>query len=283
MNDEIKAMIKSDIERCRKAQADKTGSGKLFRAMVARYNTVYSNFGNEIPQTGKATVSGEFDYRPELQAVAEKLEIMLCAGVLENKNGADKNISLKEMIGTDIETIRLSLSDCSDTDTSIDKLQLYKELTAKYHPLVPQFGEGLYGYSQQAKFYQDVGDESLKDNLFQIQNKLLAFRAAGYPFIHEGANVNPGTLIKIDNRNENQLTVNVTFDEVRKQVDNMTALPAEEISTIQEHINQLEEIVKSQDSKSGKWEKAKGIIKWIADKGVDVGIALLPLLLKISA
>lgn len=27
--------------------------------------------------------------------------------------------------------------------------------------------------------------------------------------------------------------------------------------------------------------RAKGIIKWIADKGVDVGIAMLPLLLNI--
>jgi len=47
-------------------------------------------------------------------------------------------------------------------------------------------------------------------------------------------------------------------------------------------INELEKIVKSPDRKSKKWENAKGIVKWIADKGVDVGIALLPLLLQIK-
>ena len=47
-------------------------------------------------------------------------------------------------------------------------------------------------------------------------------------------------------------------------------------------INELEKIVKSSDRKSKKWENAKGIVKWIADKGVDVGIALLPLLLQIK-
>ena len=40
--------------------------------------------------------------------------------------------------------------------------------------------------------------------------------------------------------------------------------------------------MKSKDSKSKKWSKAKEIIKWIADKGVDVGIALLPLVLQIG-
>ena len=38
----------------------------------------------------------------------------------------------------------------------------------------------------------------------------------------------------------------------------------------------------TKDSKSKKWSKAKEIIKWIADKGVDVGIALLPLVLQIG-
>ena len=55
-----------------------------------------------------------------------------------------------------------------------------------------------------------------------------------------------------------------------------------EIEEIQNKINAIEEIVNSKDSKSKKWSKAKEIVKWIADKGVDVGITLLPLLLKMS-
>lgn len=41
---------------------------------------------------------------------------------------------------------------------------------------------------------------------------------------------------------------------------------------------------KSEDARqpNKKWENAKGIVKWIADKGVDVGIALLPLLMQIK-
>ena len=47
-------------------------------------------------------------------------------------------------------------------------------------------------------------------------------------------------------------------------------------------ISELERIINSSDRKTKKWENAKGIIKWIADKGVDVGIALLPLLLQLK-
>lgn len=62
----------------------------------------------------------------------------------------------------------------------------------------------------------------------------------------------------------------------------MSALPDAEIREILSRIDEMEAIVKSSERKSKKWENAKEIIKWIADKGVDVGIALLPLLLQIK-
>ena len=62
----------------------------------------------------------------------------------------------------------------------------------------------------------------------------------------------------------------------------MSALPDVEIREILSRIDELEAIVKSSERRSKKWENAKEIIKWIAYKGVDVGIALLPLLLQIK-
>lgn len=84
------------------------------------------------------------------------------------------------------------------------------------------------------------------------------------------------------NTNENNNSVSVTFESVRDKVNNMTSLPDEDIEEIQNRIDEIEEIVNSKETKSKKWSKAKEIIKWIADKGVDVGIALLPLILKIA-
>ena len=58
-------------------------------------------------------------------------------------------------------------------------------------------------------------------------------------------------------------------------------MPDSELRDILKKVEELEVIVQSQDRRTKKWENAKEIIKWVADKGVDVGIALLPLLLKI--
>ena len=75
--------------------------------------------------------------------------------------------------------------------------------------------------------------------------------------------------------------MNISFEDARKTINDMSSLSENEIEEIQSKINALEEIVNSKESKSKKWSKAKDIIKWVADKGVDVGIALLPLILKI--
>jgi len=89
--------------------------------------------------------------------------------------------------------------------------------------------------------------------------------------------------------NEINITTNIsnrleicTFSEVKNDIENMTSLPDTEIEDILSKIEELEGIINSTDRKSKKWENAKCIIKWIADKGVDVGLTLLPLLLKIQ-
>lgn len=81
-------------------------------------------------------------------------------------------------------------------------------------------------------------------------------------------------MVQITNTNENKVDINISFSDVRKEIENMSALPDGEIEEILNKINELEKIVKSSDRKSKKWENAKGIVKWIADKGVDVGIGI---------
>lgn len=198
----------------------------------------------------------------------------------------------KKMIDEDIENLKDALSDITNTKTlEYAKLELYKELTAKYHSYVPNFCDGLYNYFPNSAFYDVVEGESLRHNLCQIYNKLLAFRATDYPsliFMSEQQNSNIvlnnnySSQNTINNSNENNNTICISFDQVRQQIKNMSSLPDTEIEDIQHKINEIQQIIQSSDCKSKKWENAKGIIKWIADKGVDVGISLLPLLLQIK-
>lgn len=98
----------------------------------------------------------------------------------------------------------------------------------------------------------------------------------------ESSAVHNHNINNVENKNIINNTMNISFEDARKIINDMSSLPENEIEEIQNKINAIEEIVNSKDSKSKKWTKAKEIVKWIADKGVDVGITLLPLLLKMS-
>lgn len=98
----------------------------------------------------------------------------------------------------------------------------------------------------------------------------------------ESSPIHNHNINNVENKNIINNTMNISFKDARKTINDMSSLPENEIEEIQNKINAIEEIVNSKDSKSKKWSKAKEIVKWIADKGVDVGITLLPLLLKMS-
>ena len=91
-----------------------------------------------------------------------------------------------------------------------------------------------------------------------------------------------GITINNSNTNSNSIEMNISFEKAREVVENMTALPENEVEEALSKIQELENIVKSGDRKTKKWENAKSIIKWVADKGIDVGKVLLPLVLQIQ-
>ena len=62
----------------------------------------------------------------------------------------------------------------------------------------------------------------------------------------------------------------------------MTSLTDEQTQEILDKITELEEIINSKDKKKTKWEKAKSVLVWLADKSFDVAMTLLPLLLKVQ-
>ena len=275
MDEKVIELIKKDIARCEQ-QTVNEGSYQLYQALMGKYNGLFPGFSDDIPKSGKVSAGGAFNYRPELNAIKEVLELKLIT-----EQSKDPLFEFKNMFSQDIDSLKRVVDIESDVSEE-EKKRLYWSVTAKYHPYVPKLGEGLYSYSAEQGFYGGVEGSSLDYNLQQIYNKLCAFKALNYPGLDAVATSSPNTVVNITNNNENKNTMNVTFDSVRKTIDAMTSLTEEEIEGIKDKISVLEEIVDSNESKSKKWSKAKDIIKWVADKGVDVGIALLPLILKIE-
>lgn len=277
MTIELLEIIKNDIKRCEDAQCSNEGTYSLYQALIGKYNGIFEGFGKDIPTTGKVSAGGPFNYRPELNAIKEKLELIIAT---DREN--DSLFDFKVMYEADLELLKNAISDSENKETSeSEKLQLYKMITAKYHSYVPKLSDGLYCYIQACGFYDDVSDEELFHNLKQVYNKMLSFKALGYPSLKETI-PQSAPMVQITNTNESKIDINISFSDVRKEIENMSALPDVEIEEILNKINELEKIVKSSNRKSKKWDKAKDIIKWIADKGVDVGIAILPLLLQIK-
>ena len=278
MTEELKSIIRADIERCEK-HTSREGSSALFQALVSKYNGIFPDFEQEIPQSGKCGTPGiEFDYRPELNAIKEKLQV-----ILSTEKNNDPLYDFKAMVDEDLNSLQFALSDFRNSQTpECAKQQLYQEITAKYHTCIPKLGYGLYNYNITTEIYDEVSGESLFHNLRQIYNKILTYKKLGYPGFQEKVNSAPSTVVQVTNNNENRIDVDISFNSVREKVKGMSALPEAEIDEILHKIDEIEDIVHSSDCKAKKWENAKNIIKWIADKGVDVGITLLPLLLQIK-
>lgn len=279
MTDELLGIINNDINRCETAQSQKEGSYRLYQSLVGKYNGIFKDFENDIPEMAKcSSLSGEFDYRSELVAIKEKLQIIVAT---EHEN--DPLYGFKRMYDEDLAKLEIVINDKNNHSTTEEaKNDFYKEITAKYHPYVPQFCDGLYECIPELGFYEDVSGETLFHNLKQIYNKLKSYKALGFPNIITSKPQQTAPQVNITNTNENKIDITVSFFEVKRKVEKMTALKDEEIDEVLKKIDEIEDIVKSSDRKSKKWDNAKEIIKWLADKSVDVGIALLPLLLQIK-
>lgn len=149
--------------------------------------------------------------------------------------------------------------------------------------LYPKYLKIVDGINYGVQSTDDSADiETNLHNVKFIKEKLELFKALQEEHLEAERLKSQIISISNNNVNTNEITVDISFSDVREQIKNMSPLPESEIKEILLKLEELEKIVSSDDRKSQKWEKAKDIIKWVADKGVDVGIALLPLFLQMK-
>lgn len=182
-----------------------------------------------------------------------------------------------DISGELIEIIDNDISICEQVSQGSNKYELrevHSRMISKYANIIDGFADNL-----QNIFYDENGNIR-KQNIETMRQKLVLFKAMGYTNIFS-KELN-GPQVSVNNVNQNTILNNISFEQVRNDVENMTTLREEEINDILEKIEEIEKLVQSSERKTKKWEKAKPIIMWIADKSVDVGITMLQLLLKIG-
>ncbi|WP_321377336.1 hypothetical protein [Trichococcus shcherbakoviae] len=174
------------------------------------------------------------------------------------------------------DTDRISL--LIDNSTSEEGLTgLHMELDGKYQACIKNWDNSMYGWVPNFGFsYEYMDGASLLHNLKMMQAKLTAYKFQ----VNAVTNRIPQNTVNVNV--DNKIEVNISFESVRSRLEADTSLSEEQTIEAKQKIDEIEAVIKSDDSKKNKWKKLKPVLLWLADKSVDIGTAVLSLLLKIQ-
>lgn len=190
----------------------------------------------------------------------------------------EKDNERKRAIMSDIDKIdRVIAANTGEGDLE----HLHRELDGKYQACIAKWGLSMYGYNDTFGFnYEFLGESSLRDNLLTMKPKLEAYM--------QGWNNHSNTIDSSKSTSAVNVTVNnsvsisVSFMETRQKIEGMNALSREQSGEILEKVDELEKIHKEASPRKTKWDKVKPIISFAMDKGVDVAIAILSLIVQMK-
>ena len=189
---------------------------------------------------------------------------------------ASNNYKREKEILRDIHKIDVAIQNADPAEME----SLHRYLDGKYQYGIADWGKGMYGYVDGHGFkYEWLDPDSMKDNLSTMKPKLEAFmygwnakNSSSGPVRNSGVNVTVN----------NTVNISISFEETRQKIEDMTALSREQTDEILEKIDELEKISKENTSRKTKWEKVKPIIAFALDKGADVAIAILSLVVQMK-
>ena len=180
-----------------------------------------------------------------------------------------------EMIQSDIKRIDEVLKKGIEKD----QWELFREMDGKYQSCIKDFYESMWWSIPGKNILHfpelEKNPDQVEDNLKMVKAKLETYKFqanAIAPREKVGTNVNVVTNIGL----------NVTFEQARLQVEDMTFLTEEQTKEVLDKISEIEDTLKGYGTKKTKWEKIKPVLVWLADKSFDVGMTLLPLLMKLN-
>lgn len=183
------------------------------------------------------------------------------------------------------ETRREILRDIQKIDEALQKEELtemrdlHRNLDGKYQACIADWGQSMVGYYKSGFDHEELSSPELMNNLLLMKSKLEAFQLgwngqSTVPHVTENPRVNVTV--------NNTVHISISFDEARQKIEDMTALNQKQTDEILEKINALEEIAEESSSRKTKWEKVKPILEFALDKGVDVAITFMSLIVQMK-
>ena len=179
-----------------------------------------------------------------------------------------------DRVFSDIKRIEESNSLSSD-----ERLKLHMEVDGRYQSCIQGWYKGFRATnSEETKVYY----HKLKDLPDQVQHNLKMMKAKLETYTYQMNAVSlpapPVTNLTV----QTNVNISMSFSDTKQIIEDMTALNREQTNEILARIDELEKISKENISRKSKWEKVKPIIAFALDKGADVAIAILSLVLQMK-
>ena len=177
------------------------------------------------------------------------------------------------------------IDDAIGNGTHTERLKLHRELDARYQTCIKDWYLGLWGVVHRENSttnveyaYIDNSQMETQENLEMMRTKIETYHKYRVNAIEPVPSNQPMTQINVTTN----LSVNITFEQARSTVTEMSSLTDEQTQEVLERIDEIERVLNTDASKKTKWEKIKPVLIWLADKSYDLGKTILPLLLKIQ-
>lgn len=177
------------------------------------------------------------------------------------------------------------IDDAIANGTHTERLKLHRELDARYQTCIKDWYLGLWGVVHRTNSttnveyaYIDDSPMATQENLEMMHTKIETYHKYRVNAIEPVPSSQPMTQINVTTN----VSVNITFEQARSTVTEMSSLTDEQTREVLERIDEIERVVNTDSSKKSKWEQIKPVLKWLADKSYDLGKTILPLLLKIE-
>lgn len=160
--------------------------------------------------------------------------------------------------------------------------EVHSHMDCKYQAAIIDWGMSLYGYSPEYGLLADsFGTESLSANLKKMKAKIEAYGEGKNVRNNERSSTINDISVNAISKSQSDATIDMvlSFNNARDMISDLTTLTDEQVSDLQEKIDELESIVESDDKKREKWKKAAPLFKYMIDKGVDIAKIVFPLVM----
>ncbi len=174
-----------------------------------------------------------------------------------------------------IELINNYIEKCN-THSDRDCEQLVQNIVAVFKNDIKDITQGLDSYDQ-VHILEGLNGKKVNLDYYgdiKLLKQKLEYYKATLEYELEKTKDSNTPLISVSQNQTNQISINISLEQTITAIE---AIPDEKLS--QDEKEQLEgklSKLNTEKDKSKLWEKAQSVLKWIADKGIEVGIAALP-------